>query len=238
MTSTASDPIPDELLARMADRLVALHVPERYRLDLRDPRLVGWVYSEDVDAAMEWAVGFLLGRPTNLYLHGDVGRCKTALAWATVATVLRESELDTFERRWPRHLGAGPSGFTGDLVLSLMDRERDLIGLDPDDYPARDRLYGGPVGQLQRLPLVLLDDLGVERPTDWVQERLNRVFSARHSAGLPTIVTSNLSPGQIERALGSRVASRLAEDTVAIHMAGPDRRRLQGRPLGPKPRTY
>ena len=41
--------------------------------------------------------------------------------------------------------------------------------------------------------LLVLDDLGAERTSEWVQETLGLVVNTRYNAKRPTIFTSNLS---------------------------------------------
>ena len=55
------------------------------------------------------------------------------------------------------------------------------------------------------VPLLALDDLGVEKPTEWATERLNAIIDYRDINGLPLVVTMNVSMGM----LSPRVASRL-----------------------------
>ncbi|MFA5186469.1 MAG: ATP-binding protein [Patescibacteria group bacterium] len=59
--------------------------------------------------------------------------------------------------------------------------------------------------QFLHIPLLVLDDLGVEKPTEWVQERLNILADYRLMNGLPLVVTSNLRMEEVNR----RIASRL-----------------------------
>ena len=76
--------------------------------------------------------------------------------------------------------------------------------------------------------LLALDDLGVERPTEWAMETLSDLIDKRVSAGLPTIVTSNYSLGELRERWGGmpgmRLASRLAGACERIEMTGDDRR--------------
>lgn len=86
---------------------------------------------------------------------------------------------------------------------------------------------GGPEGYLSDLMGVdrlILDDLGLERPTDWTIERLYALVNRRWLEERPTIATTNLSPQALEEAVGARMFSRLAGAAVSIGIAGPDRR--------------
>lgn len=90
---------------------------------------------------------------------------------------------------------------------------------------------GGEKGTLQRAErygLLALDDLGVERPTEWAMETLTGLIDARVASGLPTIVTSNYGLGELRDRWGGmqgmRVASRLGGACERIEMTGNDRR--------------
>ena len=63
-------------------------------------------------------------------------------------------------------------------------------------------------------PLLVLDDLGTENSTPWVQEKLDTIIDYRLMHDLSLVVTTNLSPDQ----LSPRIASRLkrAGEIVAI----------------------
>ena len=55
------------------------------------------------------------------------------------------------------------------------------------------------------VPLLVLDDLGVEYRTDWVQEKLDTIIDYRLMQGLPLVVTTNKPLDE----LPFRIASRL-----------------------------
>lgn len=59
--------------------------------------------------------------------------------------------------------------------------------------------------------LLVLDDLGVERVTDWVAEKLFSLINHRHDYQLATIYTSNLSAKEMANHLGERTAQRIGE---------------------------
>lgn len=141
----------------------------------------------------------MAGRGT--YLWGGPGRGKTHAAACAVRMAVE-------------------SGTRARLVTAarLLSDVRD--GYDGGDRRALERA--------ERVRLLALDDLGAERPTDWAIETLTRLIDARTSAGLPTIVTSNHSIGEIRKlwggTSGARIASRLAGACQCIEVTGPDRR--------------
>lgn len=86
----------------------------------------------------------------------------------------------------------------------------------------------GTIYRAERYRLLALDDLGVERPTEWAMETITGLIDARMASGLPTIVTSNYSLGQLRELWGgmpgARIASRLGGACERIEVTGPDRR--------------
>ncbi|MFE7370117.1 ATP-binding protein [Streptomyces anulatus] len=84
--------------------------------------------------------------------------------------------------------------------------------------------------RLVRVPLLVLDDLGSAKASEWTEEVTYRLINERYNACRPTLYTSNL-PARAEgapdltSALGERIVSRLSEDTRVVAMTGTDRRR-------------
>lgn len=84
--------------------------------------------------------------------------------------------------------------------------------------------------RLCRVPLLLLDDLGSAKATEWTEEVTYRLINERYNACRPTIYTSNLparanGAPDLSSALGERIVSRISQDTTVVAMTGPDRRR-------------
>lgn len=75
--------------------------------------------------------------------------------------------------------------------------------------------------------LLLLDDLGAAKPSEWTEEITYRLINYRYEAMLPTILTSNLEPRKLTEYLGDRVTSRLTEMCQRVALKTPDRRREQ-----------
>ena len=74
----------------------------------------------------------------------------------------------------------------------------------------------------KRVDLLVLDDLGAEHATPWVNERLFALLDDRYMFGRPTVITSNVDVAKMP----ARVASRL-NDTAACQvlvMQAPDMR--------------
>lgn len=73
--------------------------------------------------------------------------------------------------------------------------------------------------------LVVLDDIGAERVTDWVEEKLYAIVDVRYRMERATIFTSNCKEKELVNHLGGRVVSRIYEMTEQIPVLGPDHRR-------------
>lgn len=81
---------------------------------------------------------------------------------------------------------------------------------------------------LNRYALLVLDDLMAERKTEYMQEIVFNVIDSRCNAGLPLIVTSNLTAEAIKNPADlayQRIFSRLLEMCLPIEVKGEDRRR-------------
>lgn len=75
--------------------------------------------------------------------------------------------------------------------------------------------------QLKQVPLLILDDLGVEQSTEWARAKLDLIVDHRYLAGLRTVVTTNLLLTELE----PRVASRLNEGVTVVLKCGDYRER-------------
>lgn len=73
--------------------------------------------------------------------------------------------------------------------------------------------------------LLILDDIGAERPSEYVCERLYDLINYRYTNMLTTIYTSNLTPNEIGDRLGSRIESRV-KSAYQVNLVGSDRRTI------------
>jgi len=58
--------------------------------------------------------------------------------------------------------------------------------------------------------LLVLDDLGAEKDTDWTAQALYRILDARYDANLPTIITTNHAADRIDGRIWDRFRQGLA----------------------------
>ena len=83
----------------------------------------------------------------------------------------------------------------------------------------------GTLGTYRKAGLLLLDDLGAAKGSEWVEEPTYRLLNHRYEALLPSIFTTNLPLAQLRDGLGDRLASRLVETCDRVVLDGADRRR-------------
>lgn len=152
-------------------------------------------------AAKAW-VGAYLADPTqarSLLLVGPTGVGKTWQAYGA----LRAAVCTPRKPRWAATTFAD---FTAALRPS---------GKDPE----------GTLGEYRRVDLLLLDDLGAAKSSEWVEETTYRLLNHRYEALLPSIFTTNLPLADLRTGLGDRLASRLVETCERVVLQGTDRRR-------------
>lgn len=130
----------------------------------------------------------------SLFFAGPVSTGKTHLARAILSGLIR------------RH-GVTALAVT---VPSLMD---DLRPGASEEFKAEQ------IQTLKTVPLLLLDDLGAQRNTEWVTERLFVIVNARYDELLPTIFTSNVYLENLRNIDGwDRLVDRIVEMSTAIKM--------------------
>ena len=143
----------------------------------------------------------MLASDTGLLLYGGVGSGKTYLA-ACIANLLLE------EGRY-----------------IMMANLPGLISSINADYGAQRE---GWLDRIARAHLLILDDFGVERSSEYATEQAYEIINARYKTGRPLIVTSNLSLTELkeEQNLGKRrIYDRVIEKCLPVLVSGDSRRR-------------
>lgn len=98
----------------------------------------------------------------------------------------------------------------------------EMFDLIRDDFDHKDSYNLERI--LANRGVLVIDDLGAEKVSDWVAETMFKIVDKRYREVLPTIITSNLELGELSERLGDRISSRIAEMCDVIHMEGGDRR--------------
>lgn len=99
--------------------------------------------------------------------------------------------------------------------------------LNDQTRPKPDNSHAWALDVYLEADLLVLDDLGAGKQSEWTGDALHRLVDHRWTNQLPTIFTTNVLPAQLTAAIDERVVSRLASATVVV-LSGPDRRRTPG----------
>ncbi|WP_443334612.1 ATP-binding protein [Streptomyces sp. ZAF1911] len=165
--------------------------------------------AEDRHAQWGWTGRRWIAHGPSLLLWGNTGTGKTHEAYGAI-----------------RALTAAGCGVDWQAITAadLYAQTRPRPGVDLE-YMLR---------RIVRVPLLLLDDLGAAKPSEWNEEINFRLLNWRAENQLPTIITSNLAPVRIagmdprqpvlREKLGDRILSRLSGMCTPVEFTGPDRR--------------
>ena len=88
------------------------------------------------------------------------------------------------------------------------------------------------IASFNRFSLLIIDDLGIERNTEYALEQVYAVIDERYKTGLPLIITTNLTISQLrnpEDVAHARIYSRVLEMCTPVHVPGYDRRTAIGK---------
>jgi DNA replication protein DnaC len=131
------------------------------------------------------------------------------------------------------NVGTGKTFFAGCIANALIDSGvpvlmtsfgkiiNALSGFSTEDK-------NGYIDNFNKYGLLIIDDLGAERRTDFSQEIVYSVVDGRYKNGQPLIVTTNLTLDEIKNPQSTtqaRIYDRIHEMTVPIHFTGESRRR-------------
>lgn len=141
------------------------------------------------------------------YIFGASGLGKTHLAVGLLKKKMEQGKTGVFV-----------------VVPELMESLRRCFRDGGDDFEILQALYN--------VDCLVLDDLGAEKATEWVAERLYLVINQRYLSNRMTVITSNCNPEEIEERLGEqgkRITSRVLEMCKIIQLKGEDYRRLKAK---------
>ena len=181
--------------AAATERMKASGMPENW---LAERALSRWTQDHPCRVeAYERAVAFGMAMatktaPRSLYIAGDVGTGKTFLASCLCTDLIR---------RGHRVLWRNVSDVLREIRASFDDRKVKEAEV---------------IARFTKPRVLVLDDLGKERPTEWALEQLFSIINARYDAGRPLIVTTNYGSADLVRRLTPRAdAAGYADDTTA-----------------------
>ncbi|MCL1819689.1 MAG: ATP-binding protein [Oscillospiraceae bacterium] len=141
-----------------------------------------------------WVKNFGEDSP-NLFLNGGTGQGKTFLCGCIAHGV---AEMGA-EIKYTTAIA---------LFKDLEDKRFDRAETDTDDY------YNSE--------LLIIDDLGTEMTTAFVQSALYDIINTRLVAGRKMIINANFSAGELSQVYMPQICSRLLGEFKQLHFFGPD----------------
>ena len=129
-------------------------------------------------------------------------------------------------------VGTGKSYFAGCVANALMEQEVAVrmtnFALILNDLTASFEGRNEYITRLCRAPLLILDDFGMERGTEYSLEQVYNVIDSRYRSRRPLIVTTNLSLQDLQHpqdTAHARIYDRLLEMCAPIRFSGENFRR-------------
>ena len=95
-----------------------------------------------------------------------------------------------------------------------MDYLRDTF--DPASPARYDRVFE----EVRTAPLLVLDDFGKERRSEWAVEKLYQIIVHRHNVRLPTVITSMMEFSEERDHVISRILDQSLSTLVRVRGAG------------------
>ena len=174
----------------------------------------------DNGPAVYWSKWFI-EKPENarLYFYGMTGCGKTFLVSIIAQELLKKGYSVVF--------GDVPSLL--DDIKSTFDRESTV----DDGYGYKKSAYEVIMNEIENADVLILDDIGAEKATDWATEKIYSIVNNRYNAQKAVIVTSNFDgEGLIQHYggfRGRRIVSRFEEEGGQMLCVGKRDLRSQNR---------
>ena len=190
-----------------------------YKTSMMNPRLKEYTF-ENYEVknynrsayrkAKEYAENYLNGTERNsLYITGGVGTGKTHLAASIANELIKNEKTVVFG-----------------TLINLLNEIRDSYSSDTEKE-------GLIIDRYSKVDMLIIDDLGKERPSEWVLEKLFTIINNRYENRLPVIITTNYNRERLRERLSDNknyeisdsIISRLYEMCKGISIIGKDKRK-------------
>ena len=180
------------------------------RICFAETNMASWTFENDdrknpalSDAMQRYVDGFAKYMQENkgLLLHGHVGTGKTYFA-ACIANRLIDRGYDVLMTNFAR---------LSNQIQGTFEKQELIDSLN--DYH-----------------LIVIDDLGAERKSEYMQEMVFNIIDSRYRSGLPFIITTNLLIDEIKKPQDvsyARIYDRILQRCFPVEVNGTSRRRQE-----------
>lgn len=180
------------------------------RICFAETNMARWTFENDdqqnitlSEAMKRYADGFskYMKESKGLLLYGPVGTGKTYFA-ACIANCLIDKGYDVLMTNFAR---------LSNQIQGTFEKQ-DVID-DLNDYH-----------------LIVIDDLGAERTSEYMQEMVFNIIDSRYRSGLPFIITTNLPMDEIKKPQDrnrARIYDRILQRCFPVEVTGASRRRQE-----------
>ena len=134
-----------------------------------------------------------------IFIHGSVGAGKTHLMTAMIHSMIEENV-------------ATPDEILFVPILELLERVKS----------SWERGERSPIERLKKIPVLFIDDLGMEVVKDWAFQIFLNIVTHRYNEDLPLFISSNLNERELLDRYGTAVLSRLAQMCEIIKLDAPN----------------
>lgn len=170
--------------------------------------------------------------------NSKYSKCSFDTSKETECTKVGKNYVDHFEDLNDKGLllygpvGTGKSHLAACIANALIDKGYTVCMLDFSTIVKRlQETFDGQqkyIDSLMRFDLLIFDDLGIERKTEYMQEQVYNVVNARYMTGRPFIVTTNLMPEELKKTTdigNGRIYDRILERCHPVAVNGESHRR-------------
>lgn len=165
----------------------------------------------EIDESLEPAINManlylkkeLYKKGYGIYFYGPAGSGKTHLSFAILNEINQKTEYYAF------------AIFVPEFIQKIRD------------YYSSGDIEINPINEIARIQILLVDDLGAERYTEWVQEQIVQLLDYRYRNKLSTIITSNLKLNNLKEKIGERIYSRVVGLSKPVLVVSDDKRRRE-----------
>lgn len=151
----------------------------------------------------DYANDFSLRSPS-LFMHGATGLGKTHLS-LSIANIVTEKGMGVIYSSAPNLFG---------------ELEREHFSRQNPNERTFER-------ELLETDLLIIDDLGVEFSTQFTVSCVYNIINSRNLSGKPTIISTNLTPEELEDKYTQRITSRIIGSYISLKFIGRDIRQLK-----------